>query len=91
MYSNSSFKTKVAEISEIPKDVLLGITILTILGETEINIDNHKGIIEYTDSNVKIRTKSGKLLISGKNLLVDSYSNDEMIIKGMIHSIDFNG
>lgn len=91
MCSNSSFKTKVAEISEIPKDVLLGITILTILGETEINIDNHKGIIEYTDSNVKIRTKSGKLLISGKNLLVDSYSNDEMIIKGMIHSIDFNG
>jgi len=90
MQLNGSIKTKVAEFSEIPKDVMLGISTVTIIGDAEINIENHKGIIEYTDSIIKVRTKSGKILISGRKLLVDSYSNDEMIIKGTIYSIEFH-
>lgn len=89
MHSNQSFKTKVAELSELPKDVALGITVITITGDTEVSIENHRGILEYTDSKIRIRTKSGKIILLGYNLLVDSYSNDEMIIKGIINSIEF--
>ena len=89
VHLNQSIKTKIVELSEIPKDVMMGISILTIIGDTEISIENHKGIIEYTDSLVKVHTKSGRIIIRGKKLFVDSYSNDEMIIKGTIHTIEF--
>ena len=90
MHPNISIRTKVAELSEIPKDVMLGISTITIIGDMEIIVENHKGIIEYTDSLVNVRIKTGKVVINGKQLLVDSYSNDEMIIKGIIHSIEFH-
>ena len=89
MHSNYLFKTKVAELSEIPKDVALGITTVTITGDTEISVENLKGILEYNDSIIRVRTKSGKILIKGDKLLVDSYSNDEMMIKGKIDSVEF--
>ena len=89
MNSNHIFRNKVAELSEIPKDVALGSATITITGESEISIENHKGILEYTDSIIRVRTKSGKISIKGFHLLVDSYSNDEMIIKGNIESVEF--
>lgn len=88
MNSNYSIKSKVAELSELPKDVILGVTSLALTGNTELNIESHKGIIEYKDSIIKIRTKYGKIIIRGHQLCVTSYSNDEMIIKGFINSIE---
>ena len=89
MKSYLSIKQKVARISEIPEDVVLGIPLLTALGSTEICIENYGGIIEYTDCLVRIRTKTGNISIKGKNLQVDYYTNDEMKIEGRISSIEY--
>lgn len=89
MKSNLSIKQKFTKISEIPEDVVMGIPLLTALGNTEICIENYGGIIEYTDCLIRIRTKTGKIIISGKNLNVDYYTNDEMKIQGRISSIEY--
>jgi len=85
-----SIKQKVAQISEMPEDVVLGVPLLTIWGNTEISIENYGGIIEYTDTLIRIRTKTGKIIINGKSLHVDYYTNDEMKIHGKIISIEYS-
>jgi len=85
-----SIKQKVAQISEMPEDVVLGVPLLTIWGNTEISIENYGGIIEYTDTLIRIRTKTGKIVINGKSLHVDYYTNDEMKIRGKIISIEYS-
>jgi len=85
-----SIKQKVAQISEMPEDVVLGVPLLTIWGNTEISIENYGGIIEYTDTLIRIRTKTGKIVINGKSLHVDYYTNDEMKIHGKIISIEYS-
>ena len=48
----NSLKNRLSELSELPKDVVLGIPMLTMVGQMELNIENYRGIIEYTDEAV---------------------------------------
>lgn len=84
-----SFKNKVAEISEIPKDVILGMPVITLTGQLELNLENYRGILEYTDALIRIQTKIGQIKITGKNLQVAYYTNDEMKVTGRIESVEY--
>ena len=61
-----SLKNRLSELSELPKDVVLGIPMLTMVGQMELNIENYRGIIEYTDCLIRIHTKDGQIRICGK-------------------------
>ena len=84
-----SFKNKMAELSELPKDVALGMPVLTVLGQMELSLENYRGIIEYTDTLVRIQTKNGQIRVTGKRLKVAYYTNDEMKVNGHIESIEY--
>jgi len=84
-----SFKNRIADASEFPKDVFLGQPILTVLGRMEINIENYRGITEYTDALIRIRTKTGQIRITGRALQIEYYTNDDMKVTGRIDSIDY--
>ena len=88
MNANPSIKQKITNISGVPKDVAMGIPILTILGDIEISLENYSGIIEYTDYLIRIRTKTGQIIVTGSKLQIDYYTNDEMKIHGKIDSIE---
>ena len=83
------FKNRLSELSELPKDVVLGIPMLTMVGQMELNIENYRGIIEYTDSLIRVHTKDGQIRVNGKNLKVEYYTNDEMKVTGHIVSIEY--
>ena len=83
-------KDKLADVAGLPKDVLLGVPIITVTGQSEASIENYRGIIEYTDKIIRIQTKVGKIHINGRNLQIDHYTNDEMKITGYIGTIEFH-
>lgn len=74
----------------MPKDVILGVPLITITGQTEALVENFRGILEYTDKLIRIQTKIGKIHISGRNLQIECYTNDEMKIVGYITMIEFH-
>lgn len=84
-----SFRNKIAELSELPKDVAMGMPVLTVIGQVELCLENYRGIVEYTDSLVRIQTKAGQIRIAGQNLQVVYYTNDEMKVNGHITSIEY--
>lgn len=83
-------RNRIAEASELPKDVVLGLPILTMLGRTELSVENYRGILEYTDTLVRIQTKIGQIRVLGKNIQVVYYTNDEMKIHGSIDTIEYH-
>lgn len=85
----NKLKCRIADISGIPKDVALGMPILTILGQLELCIENYRGILEYTDMCIRIQTKIGQIKVTGKNLQVEYYTNDEMKVTGRITAIEY--
>lgn len=87
--STSSLKATVTDKLQLPKDLLLGAVILSITGQNEAYVENYKGIIEYTDNVIKLQTKTCKLMITGSNLKIEYFTNDEMRIKGRFEEIKY--
>lgn len=82
-------REKLASAASMPKDVVLGASVVTMLGRNEVSIENYRGIIEYTDTLIRIQTKSGQIRLTGKRLQVEYYTNDEMKITGAVHTLEF--
>ena len=76
-----------AEAASMPRDVVMGASAIT--GRNEICIENYRGILEYTDLLIRVQTKSGQIRLSGKNLQIEYYTNDEMKITGRIVQLEF--
>ena len=77
-----------AEAASMPRDVVMGASVITITGRNEICIENYRGILEYTDLLIRVQTKSGQIRLSGKNLQIEYYTNDEMKITGRIVQLE---
>ncbi len=75
----------------IPSDILTGDPIITIIGRSEISIENYRRIIEYTNNNVKILTNIGSISIQGRDMKISYFGKDEMKIAGKFELIKHNG
>lgn len=74
---------------ELPKDVMLGAVLLHLTGQSEVEIENFKGILEFTGQLILLRVQNGRLEIRGEQLDIRYYANDEMKIVGKIQSIEY--
>ncbi|MBE5871607.1 MAG: sporulation protein [Lachnospiraceae bacterium] len=72
---------------KLPKDLVMGVPILTMTGKEEAFIENYKGILECSSETVMVQTKVCRIRIVGHKLTVDYYTNDEMKITGQICQI----
>lgn len=70
-------------------DVMLGATIVTMEGDSRLFIENYKGIITYTDKCIMIQGRKNKIMVEGKNLQIEYYTNLDMKINGTIYLVKF--
>lgn len=85
----TSLREKMVTNLELPKDLMLGASVLTVTGRKEAIISNYKGILEYEDSFIRVQTKNCRIRISGAHLAIDYYTNEEMKITGYIETIQY--
>lgn len=83
--------TKVmAEFLEIPKDLVLDLPKITIIGRNEIFLENHRGIIEYLPNRLRINLTRGFIEIEGADLEIKALMADEISITGVVHSVRYH-
>lgn len=78
-----------ADFMEIPRDLVLDMPKLTLTGQEELYLENHKGIIEYSQHKLKVNLNRGFLEIYGDTLEIAALRSDEMIVVGRITGIQF--
>lgn len=83
-------KSRVSDAVNIPKDVILGVPLVRMVGQEELYIENYRGILEYTDTFIRVQTKIGQIHLSGKKLEIIYYTNDEMKVVGHIESLKYH-
>lgn len=82
-------KEALVESLKLPKDMMLGASILTMTGNQELWVENYKGIIEYTSESIILQAKTGQIAICGCCLCIDYYTNEDMKIIGTIQCIRY--
>ena len=86
--SMESVKFNISEALELPIDIMMDLPRLTVIGNIEASLLNHKGIIEYTEKTIRINTKSGVFKIIGEDLEIKTILSEEIIITGLIEDIE---
>ena len=61
---------------------------ITVVSFDEILIENYKGILEYEEFFIKVQTEIGSININGFSLELEQITEDDILIKGKINSID---
>ena len=79
-----------ADAANLPKDVVLCFQILTLTGHYEVNIENYRGILEYTEQLIRINVRSGQIRITGKSLEINYYTTTDMKITGKVEKIEYS-
>ena len=74
---------------ELPRDLMLGASIVTVTGRRDLAIENYKGILEYRQDKIRLLLKNGQLEITGRNLKIDYYTNDDMKITGQVDKLEY--
>ena len=80
---------KITDTLNLPKDIVMGASILHMIGQYEVYIENYKNIIEFNENVIKIQARSTKIIITGKHLHIEYFNNDDMKIKGRISDVSF--
>lgn len=84
-----NIKARFSESLELPKEAVLGVPTVKITGTNEIYIENHKGILEYGNEYLRINSSLGIIKITGRNLQIKEISQEEILINGIIISLEF--
>ncbi|MDL2300753.1 YabP/YqfC family sporulation protein [Lachnospiraceae bacterium OttesenSCG-928-D06] len=67
----------------------MGALKVTMTGNTEVWIENYKGILEYTTQTILLQGKTCQVCFEGNRLSIDYYTNEDMKISGMISCVRY--
>lgn len=81
---------RIAEITEIPKDYMMNLARITILGTKEVYVDNYKGLLEYSHELIRIATTNKVIIIKGTGLIITRIVEDAVFVGGNIVSVEFS-
>ena len=72
---------------EVPGDLAMKETIVTLTWRSHAVICNYKSILRYQQEEIIVLGFYGKVVIRGKRLMIPKYTPEEMQIRGMISEI----
>lgn len=82
-------KESLSNAFELPKDIVLDVAKVILIGNNSVTVENHKGIIEYNEDQIRVNTGSGVLIIKGAKLGIKSIVQEEITITGEIISVTY--
>jgi sporulation protein YqfC len=91
MAKGERLKAKVADILDLPRDLLADLFRLTLAGRGQLFIENHKGIILYQPDLIRLSVRGGEVIVRGRDLQVRFVYTAEMYIEGRIDTIEVEG
>ncbi len=85
----SKIREKIADMTELPKDVIMDLPRMVIIGNRELQIENYKGLLEYTQNSIRVATNNKQIIITGAELCINRMEAETIFIGGRFISIEF--
>ncbi|KGP73156.1 sporulation protein YqfC [Pontibacillus yanchengensis] len=79
----------IAQHLDLPSDVILELPRITTIGQIHAYIENHKGLLIFSEQELRLKLKQGQLKITGKNFVLRMMLPEEILLEGTIEHISF--
>jgi len=76
---------------DLPGDIVFDLPRVTLLGHLQLTVENHRGLLEFLPERVAIGTRSGRLVVVGRELMVGVVRDGEITVTGMLTEVRFEG
>ena len=76
-----------AEKMDLPQDVMMDLPRITMIGQIHVYIENHRGLLVFTDKELRLLLKQGQLLIKGKSFVIKTILPEEILLEGKIDQV----
>ncbi|NLM40322.1 MAG: hypothetical protein GX205_09725 [Firmicutes bacterium] len=83
-----NIKKQFARFMDLPSEAVMNTAEVRVVGHMEVTITNHRGLVEYTTTVVRVNSPQGTIVVSGKGLFIEYLSHDELKLGGKIAGID---
>ncbi len=81
---------RLAGLLEIPQDIIMDLPRITMLGNKQLLIENHKGIIEYTPSLIRVKLNQGELIVIGAELTLGNLQIEQILVEGTVGELKYD-
>lgn len=72
---------------DLPADVVMDLPRITMIGNLHIYIENHQGVLLFTDKELKLALNDGALVITGDQFVIKKIYAEEILLQGTIKNV----
>ncbi|WP_020615635.1 sporulation protein YqfC [Paenibacillus daejeonensis] len=76
-----------AELLDLPQDVVFDLPRMTMIGDRQLYIENHRGVLHFSQDRLRLALSKGELEVSGADLVIRGIWTEEVFIEGRIEAI----
>ncbi|MCM1494103.1 MAG: YabP/YqfC family sporulation protein [Muribaculaceae bacterium] len=80
---------QIVDMFGLPRDLFMGLPLLSLAGNRSLCITNHRGIRQYSSELIVVSAKSFAIQITGRNLYIPKFSGEQLEITGYMEGIMF--
>ncbi|PZE22699.1 sporulation protein YqfC [Paenibacillus xerothermodurans] len=83
------FNQFTAKMLDLPQDVVTDLPRMTLIGNVQLYIENHRGVLHFSSERLLLALSKGKLEVVGKQLVIRAILTEEVFIEGVIAEVKF--
>ncbi|WP_373558542.1 sporulation protein YqfC [Bacillus sp. FJAT-45350] len=81
------FKKWMTDQMELPADVMMDLPRITMIGQIHIYIENHRGVLQFSNQELRLLLEQGQLLIKGEQFVIKTILPEELLLEGKIDQV----
>ncbi len=79
-----------AGVLDLPKDVVLDMPRITMIGPLQMYVENHRGVLVFDRNELRLLlSNKGQLLVRGENLVIRQILPEEVLLEGFIRDVHY--
>ncbi len=79
----------VAEMFDLPADVVAGLPRVELIGSRQLYLETHTGLLSYSPEQIDANTPHGVLRVGGENLTLLAMTGGELRLGGHIRTVEW--
>jgi len=79
---------KLSERLDLPAEALAGAPRVTLTGSDRVLVENHRGLLRYTETELEIACAHGLVRVRGAELLLRAMDERMLLITGRVTGVD---